>query len=77
MFIYLSFFLYKEACKIPYQSRCLISGSWYFSQQRVRYYAFFEHEFSVFDIKPLMTAANLTLGEVIWLFFELVLYPKD
>ena len=25
------------------------------------------------DIKPLMIAANLTLGEVIWLLFELVL----
>ena len=25
------------------------------------------------DIKPLMIAANLTLGKVIWLLFELVL----
>ena len=40
--------------------------------------------FSVLDIKPLMIAANLTLGEVIWLLFELFLivlrtinYKKD
>ena len=32
-----------------------------------------EHGFSVLDIKPLMIAANLTLGELIWLLFELVL----
>ena len=73
MSIYLSFFLYKEACRIPSPSRCLLTGSWYFSQQRVRYHAFFEHGFSVLDIKPLMKAANLTLGEVIWFLFELVL----
>ena len=42
-----------------------------FLRQRVRYLAFFENRFSVLDIKPLMIAANLTLGEVIWLLFEL------
>ena len=73
MSIYLSFYLYKEACRIPSSSRCLLNGSWYFSQQRVGYRAFFEHMFCVLDIKPLMKAANLILGEVIWLLFELVL----
>ena len=29
--------------------------------------------FSVLDLKPLWIAANLTLGEVIWLLFELVI----
>ena len=29
--------------------------------------------FSLLDIKPLMIAANLTFGDVIWLLFELVL----
>ena len=65
MSFYLSFFLYKEADMIPSQSRCLLIGVLYFSQQRVRYKAFFEHGFSVLDIKPLMIAANLTLVEVI------------
>ena len=49
----------------------LLTGSWYFSQRRVRYRALFERLFSVLDIKPLMIAANLTLGEVIWLLYEL------
>ena len=44
-------------------------GSCNFSQQRVRYLDFFEHGFSVLDIKYLMTAVNLTLGEMIWLLF--------
>ena len=30
-------------------------------------------DFSVLDIKNLMIAANLTLGDVTWLLFELVL----
>ena len=34
---------------------------------------FFEHGFSVLDNKSLMKDANLTLGEMIWLLFELVL----
>ena len=71
MSIYLSFFLYKENCRIPCPSRCLLTGSWNFSQRSFRYRAFFEHGFSVLDIKPLMIATNLTLGEVIWLLFEL------
>ena len=66
-------FLYKEADRIPSQSSCLLTGSWYFSQQRVRYGFFFKHEFNVLDIKLLMIAAYLTLVEVIWLLFELVL----
>ena len=73
MSIYLSFFLYKEACRILSPSRCLLTRSWNVSQQRVRYHAFFEHWLSVLDIKLLMVAVNLTLGEVIWLLFELVL----
>ena len=67
MLIYLSFFLYKEAYRIPSLSRCLLIGIWYFSQQRVRYRAFFEQGFSVLDIKPLIINANLTFGVVIWL----------
>ena len=74
MSILFKLFSYKEACRIPSPSRCLLTGSWFFSQQRVSYRAFFENMFSEVDIKSLMTAANLTLGEVIWLlFFELVL----
>ena len=34
----------------------------YFSQQRVRFIAYFKHVFSVLDIKPLMIATNLILG---------------
>ena len=33
----------------------------------------FRARVKVLDIKPLMITANLTLGEVIWLLFELVL----
>ena len=73
MSIYLSFFLYKEACRFLSPSRCFLLFGWNFSQQRVRYQAFFVHGFSVIDIIPLMIAANLDLGEVIWLLFELIL----
>ena len=73
MSIYLNFFLYKEACRIPSPSRCLLTGSWNVFMQRVRYLSIFEHEFSVLEIKHLMIAANLTLDEVIWLLFEQIL----
>ena len=73
MSIFLSFFLYKEVGRIPSPSFCLITDSWNVSHQRIRYRAFFEHGFSMLDIKPLMIAANLTLGELIWLLFVLVL----
>ena len=33
----------------------------------------FKHVFSVLDIKTLIISANLTLGELIWLLFNLVL----
>ena len=45
--------MYKEACRIPFPSRCLLSDSFYVSQQRVRYQAFLKHEFSVLNIKSL------------------------
>ena len=54
-------------------SRCFLNDSWNVSQQRVRYLAFFEQGFSMLDIKSLMTALNLTLLEMIWLLFLLVL----
>ena len=61
MSIYLSFFLYKEACSITSpSSACLLKLV--FLPTTVRYRAFFEHGFSVLDIKPLMKAANLTVG---------------
>ena len=71
LFIY-DFFLYKEACRFPsHPAACLPAVG--ISQQRVSYRVFFEHGFSMLDIKPLMIAANLTLGQVIWLLFDLVL----
>ena len=44
--------MHKEAYKYIFPSRCLLSGSWYVSQQRVHYQAFFKQGFSVLDIKP-------------------------
>ena len=49
--------MYKEACRIPFPSRCF-SGSWYFSQQRIHYQAFLKHGFSVLDIKLLVIVTN-------------------
>ena len=71
MSIYLSFLLYKEACRIPSPSHCLLSGS---RMSRNNEFAIgaFRVRFSVLDYKPLMIAANLTHGEVIRLLFELV-----
>ena len=46
--------MYKEACRTPFSSNYLLSGSWYVSQSRVHYQEFLNHGFSVLDIKPVM-----------------------
>ena len=56
----------------PLSIPLLAYRSWYFSQQRVRYLAF-SRTMLAYKLSSLTTAANLTLGEVIWLLFELVL----
>ena len=74
MSIYLSFFyLRKPAGSPPHPVACLpVVG--FSPNNELAIGLFFENMFSEVDIKSLMTASNLTLGEVIWLlFFELVL----
>ena len=71
MSIYLSFFYIRKHYD-PFTIPLHAYGSWNVSQQRLRHNAFFEHGFSMLDIKPLILADNLTLGEVKWLLFELV-----
>ena len=58
----------KKACKTTFPSRCLLSGSWYFSQQRVHYQAI-SSTVSVLYIKPVMIVTNSTLGELRMLCF--------
>ena len=57
---------------IPSPSRCMHTAVG-MSPNNERLSGLFRARFSVLDIKPLMISANLTLGEVIWLLFELVL----
>ena len=72
MSIYLSFFLYKEACRFPPPlAACLSVVGMFTNNDSLS--CLFRALFSVLDIKLLMIAAYLTLGEVIWLLFELVL----
>ena len=71
MSIYLSFFLYKEAYKIPSPSHCLINSSWNVSNQWFLFRVFIEDGLALLDIKSLMIAANLTLYEMILLIIEL------
>ena len=72
MSIYLTnFYIRKPAGSPPIPAACLPSVG--ISPNNEFAHAFLKHKFSMFDIQPLMIAANLTLGEVIWLFFELVL----
>ena len=65
---YLSFFLFKEACRYtPQPAACLpavgISPNNEFAIMP------FKAPVCVLDIKPLKIAATLTLVEVIWLLF--------
>ena len=50
--------MYKKAWMNPFPSRCLLSDSWYVSQQRVHYQAFLKLGFSCLDIKPLVIVNN-------------------
>ena len=73
MSIYLSLILYKESFRIPSPSCFLLKSSWNVSNNEFHYKSFIKHVFSDNDIEHLMITANLILGEVIWLLFELFL----
>ena len=74
MSIYLSFFyIRKPVGSPPYNFACLPAVGMSPKNEFTIDFFLTRVGFSVLDIKTLMSAANLTFGEVIWLLFELVL----
>ena len=68
MSIYLRFFYIRKPAVIFSPSRCMLT-SFGMSHNSEFAMGIFRSKFTMLDIKTVMIAANITLGEVIWARF--------